>query len=338
MAPARALLLLIILLPGIAVAAASPTGTHLPVRGIALGLFAEDPGWSYRPLLQEIAATGAKQVELVVAWYQRDASSTTLFDHPRFTAPPSAIAAAIADARAVGLRVTLFPIVRLLAPQSADEWRGTLHPRDRAAWWRSYRQKLLSLARLGERAGVSVLSVGSELSTLDGQADRAAWVSMVAAVRRRFDGKLIYSGNWDHYRKVAIYDVVDQVGLCGYFALAERAPATLEELVQGWSARRDELLQFSARLGRPIIFTELGYRSIAGVALAPWDEGSPGTVDLEAQRRCYVAFCRVFAELPASQFAGVYFWNWYGWGGATSRGYTPRGKPAAAVIRAFFGR
>ena len=320
-------------------AALAGSAAAAPVRGVALGLFAEDPGWSYRPLLEEIAATGADQVELVVAWYQADAASTEIVDHPRYTAPPAAIAAAIRAARAVGLGVTLFPIVRLSAPRTPDEWRGTLHPRDRAAWWRSYGDKLLALARLGAREGASVLSVGSELSTLDGPADHAAWASLVAAVRRRFHGKLMYSGNWDHFRDVAVYDLVDVVGLCGYFALVQPgAPAGPDDLVRGWRDLRMELARFARARGRPIVFTELGYRSIAGAAAAPWDEGVHGTVDLEEQRRCYAAFRRVWRDAPADVLAGVYFWNWYGWGGATSRSYTPRGKPAAAELRAFFGR
>src|SRR2546421_7527815 len=102
----RALVALVILHSGAAAA-------ERAVRGVALGLFSEDAGWSYRPLLDEIAATGADHVELVVAWYQPDVSSTVIVDHPRYTAPPEAIAAAIADARAAGLAVTLFPILRL---------------------------------------------------------------------------------------------------------------------------------------------------------------------------------------------------------------------------------
>ena len=47
-----------------------------PVRGVALGLFAVDAGWSYRPVLDEIAAAGAVHVELVVPGYQAVASSS----------------------------------------------------------------------------------------------------------------------------------------------------------------------------------------------------------------------------------------------------------------------
>src|SRR4051794_21336925 len=66
-------------------------------RGIALGLFSEDAGFSYRPLLDEIRATGADHVELVVAWYLRDVHAGDLHDHPRYTPPPAAIERAIDD-------------------------------------------------------------------------------------------------------------------------------------------------------------------------------------------------------------------------------------------------
>ena len=38
----------------------------------------------------------------------------------------------------------------------------------------------------------------------------------------------------------------------------------------------------------------------------------------------------------AAALRGVYFWNYYGWGGRVSRGYTPRHKPAAEEIERYF--
>lgn len=319
------------------VAFAAPPVTAAPVRGVALGLFAEDPGWSYRSLLDEIAATGADRVALVVAWYQDDAAAADVGEHPRFTAPATAIVRAMRDARAAGLGVTLFPIVRLAAPRSPDEWRGTLRPRDRAAWWRSYGARLTALARLGAVAGATELSIGSELSTLDGRADHDAWAALAADVRRVLAGRLSYSANWDHYRDVAIYDLVDDVGVCGYLPLvAPGGDATLDDLVRGWRDRRVELERFARAMGRPIVLTELGYRSVRGAAAAPWDEAARGAVDLDEQRRAYAAFRRVWHDAPPAVYGGVYFWNWYGWGGPTSRSYTPRGKPALDELRKMF--
>jgi Glycoside Hydrolase Family 113 len=314
-------------------AAALPAAAAPPHKGVALGLFAEDAGFSYRPLLEEIRATGADHVELVVAWYLEDVGAGALHDHPRFTAPPEAIERAIADAHAAGLAVLLFPIVRLERQASPDEWRGTLKPRDRAALFASYREKLVGLARLAARTRVELLSVGSELSTLD--RDRAAWIDVIDAVRAVYRGPLTYSGNWDHFREVAFWDRLDFAGLCGYFALAEEgARADDEALVRAWRDLRAGLERWSARTGKPLLFTEVGYLSQRGAAAWPWNEGATEPVDLEEQRRCYAAFRRVWRG--ADRLGGVYFWNWYGWGGPESRGYTPRGKPAAAEIGKFF--
>jgi len=52
---------------------------------------------------------------------------------------------AVREAHAAGLRVLLFPIVRLERQANPDEWRGTLRPRDRAAFFASYTRKLVSL-------------------------------------------------------------------------------------------------------------------------------------------------------------------------------------------------
>jgi hypothetical protein len=302
-------------------------------KGVSLGLFAEDAGWSYRPLLDEIARTGADHVELVIPWYQEDGAATSLALHPRFSPPDETVRAAIRAAHAVGLKVLLFPIVRLFRPRPG-EWRGTLAPQDRAAWWRSYRDRLLALARLGTAEGAEALSVGSELSTLDGE--RAPWAAAIAGVRRLYHGRLYYSGNWDAFRRVAFYDLVDAIGLCGYFALSHDEAGPVEALVRAWRDLRVELERFARKGGRPIVFTEVGYRSVAGAARAPWDETPGGTVDLDEQRRLYAAFRRVWQDAPADVLAGVYFWNYYGWGGPTSRSYTPRGKPALDEITRWF--
>ena len=328
----RALLLLLSLA---ALPAAAEPASPARQRGVALGLFSEDAGWSYRGLLDEIAGTGADHVELVVPWYLADVRATAVHDHPRYTPPPDAIERAVRDAHRAGLRVMLFPILRLEVQKSPDEWRGTLAPSDRAALYRSYTGKLVALARLAAREGVEVLSVGSELSTLDG--DHDAWAEIVRAVRRVYRGALTYSGNWDHFEKVGIYDLLDFAGLCAYFELRDRkGPDGSEVLVARWRELRARLERFAARVGRPLILTEVGYLSQKGAAAWPWNEGATEPVDLEEQRRCYEAFRRAWQDAPESLLGGVYFWNWYGWGGATSGGYTPRGKPAVEEMRLFF--
>ncbi len=306
-------------------------------RGMALGLFSEDALFSYGDLLREIRDLGASHVSFTVAYYQEHAKSTSIYEHPRFTAPLSTLARALGQAQDLGLRSMVFPIIRLERPRSDKEWRGTLAPSDAEAWWQSYSATMLPLCQLATRQGVSILSVGSELSTLDQSRDRRRWQALISRLRQEFSGLLLYSGNWDHYRDVGLYDLVDLAGLCGYFPLARRdyaSPAPVEQLTEAWRQKRRELEQFAAGIGRPLVLTEVGYLSQRGAAAWPWAEGASEPVDLEDQRRCYAAFHTAWAG--ATSLRGVYFWNYYGWGGRASRGYTPRHKPAGQEIERYF--
>ncbi|HEX7596926.1 MAG TPA: hypothetical protein VF518_01860, partial [Polyangia bacterium] len=115
-----------------------PETADIKQRGIALGLFAEDISFSYAPLIREIAALGATHVSLIVPYYQTNGTSTVLKLHTRLSPTLEAIAEAIRLSRRAGLEVTLFPIVRLSQPLGPNDWRGTLTPADRKAWFASY--------------------------------------------------------------------------------------------------------------------------------------------------------------------------------------------------------
>jgi hypothetical protein len=299
-------------------------------RGVALGLFAEDVSFSYASLLAEIVALGATHVALVVPLYQTDGSDTELTLDSRFSPTLDTVAETARAAKRDGLEVMIFPIVRLSAPR-AGEWRGTLAPRDRDAWFASYGDKLGDLAGVAAMTGAKRLVVASELSTLDD--DLGHWRPLVEKVRAVFGGKLVYSANWDHYQKAALYDLVDEEGISGYFNLRDaKAPDDDATAEAGWRRLRRELEAWRQGRSAPFIFTELGYRSRAGATAAPWDEGPGGTPDADEQRRGFAAFRRAWAGSDALD--GVYVWNWYGYGGPATTGYTPRGKPAETEVRA----
>ena len=243
----------------------------------------------------------------------------------------AAIVAAIRDARAAGLAVTLFPIVRLSAPRTRR--RVARHARARAIappGGAATAPASSQLARLAAREHVAVLSVGSELSTLDGPADRAAWAAAVAEVRRVFHGALMYSGNWDHFRDVAVYDLVDVVGLCAYFALVEPgAAATVEDLTRGWRDWRVELERFfaraAARSSSPRSATARSTAPAPRRGTKPRPAPSISTSSAAATPPSAASGAAPARRASAASTSGT------GTAGAapTSRGYTPRGKPAA---------
>jgi len=312
----------------------TPETPDVKQRGVALGLFAEDVSFSYEPMLKEIAALGATHVSLIVPLYQTHAASTVLKLHTRLSPSLEAIADAIRLARRAGLEVTLFPIVRLSEPRNPKEWRGTLAPANRDAWFASYGGLLADLASLGALTGASRLVVGSELSTLDG--DLARWRPLLERIRALFPGPLMYSANWDHYQDARLFELVDEVGVVAYFKLREPdGPSDVPALTARWRSLRREIETSLAAYDKPFVFSELGYRSRSGSTAAPWDEVKAGVPDVQEQARAFEAFRAAWTaggQAP-SRLAGLYLWNWYGYGGPETTGYTPRGKPAVDVVR-----
>lgn len=305
-------------------------------RGIALGLYSEDPAWSYGYFMDEIKSAGASHVAIVVPWYMKTTRDCEIFDHPRFTVPMSTVERAIGDARSRGLEVFLFPILRV-EDKSDGGWRGSLAPRDLDQFFANYTDYIVRFAQLAEKLKVPLLSVGSELSTMDVLEMR--WRRVIAAVRQVYKGQLTYSANWDHYLKVRFWDALDHAGVTGYFELSDkgRTPQEdppLERLIHAWREYYMRLIRWQRHHGKPLLLTEVGYLSQRGAAARPWNEGADEMLDLDIQRRCYEAFRRVWDDEP--RLSGVYFWNWFGWGGPDSKEYTPRGKPAAREIAVWY--
>jgi hypothetical protein len=319
-----------------------PAGMNIPPpppppaerqRGVALGLFAEDVSFSYNALLAEVVALGATHVALVVPLYQTHGGSHDLALHTRYSPTLAALAEIIRAARRDDLAVMLFPIVRLADPRPG-EWRGTLAPKDRDAWFRRYGEVLGELAAVGGSTGAKRLVIGSELSSLDEKdEDVERWRRLIERVRSVFDGKLVYSANWDHYQTTRLYDLVDEEGISGYFNLREATGAADDDALEsGWRRVRRDIESWRGGRTRPFVFTELGYRSRSGASASPWDESPGGRADPGEQRRAFAAFRKVWTG--ASNLDGVYIWNWYGYGGSGTIGYSPRGKPAEIEIRA----
>jgi hypothetical protein len=286
-----------------------------------------------------LAATGANAVAVIVTCYQETVTATEIQCLTDSRTPTDDdLRHVIAQAHNLGLQVMLKPMIDL--NNDPTHWRGEIDfGSDEAAWsqwFSSYQNFIVHYAQLAHETGAEIFVVGTELG---GTAHRESqWRNSIAAVRAVYSGLLTYAANFDGEQYVVnFWDEFDFIGIDAYYPLTQKTDPTVEELKASWSPHKAELATLSQAWGLPIVFTEVGYRSVDGTNMAPWDWISDGPVDLQEQADCYQALFEVFQGEPWMQ--GVFWWAWGtdpDHGGPTDTYYSPHNKPAEAVLQSFF--
>lgn len=134
------------------------------------------------------------------------------------------------------------------------------------------------------------------------------------------------------------WDAVDLIGVDAYYPLTSKDDPTTGELAAAWAPIVANLATLAQTWQKPIVFTEIGYRSLEGANKAPWDWQSGGPWDLQEQEDCYRAAFEAVWHQP--WFAGMYWWAWETnplQGGPCDNGYTPANKPAENIVRQWYG-
>ncbi len=281
--------------------------------------------------LQRVAADGNDSVEIVSTWYSANATSNSIAPDSTRTPTDYSVLQAMQTARSQGLGVVLKPHVDI----NDGTWRGAIHPTDPSAWFASYRSFIDHYADLAQQGGAKMFVIGDELKTLTGSVYAADWKSLIADVRQRFSGKLTYAANYDEYQNVSFWTSLDYVGVDAYFGLSSTNDPSVADLVSAWTSRGyiASLRNEAFATGKPVLFTEIGYRSAPDTSIHPGWWSTASVVDQAAQANAYEAAFEAFAG--RGWFAGMYWWNWPA--GLPADGnnsdYLPYLKPAETVLK-----
>jgi len=283
-------------------------------------------------------ATGTEWLSLIVTCYQETMTSTEITCALPRTPTDDDLLHALGTARELGLKVMLKPHLDLNADET--HWRGDIgtgfvDEAEWAAWFQAYEVMIVHYAELAEAQQVEQFCVGTELSgTVQRQAE---WRAVIDAVRAAYSGPLVYASNHGVESSIAWWDALDYIGVDAYYALTSSKDPTLDYLLSAWRSRVNQLKSLSQRVDRPVVITEIGYRSVDGANVAPWAYATGGEVDLHEQAICYRAALESLWGQP--WLAGIYWWNWDtdpNQGGPENTGYTPHGKPAEAILRVYY--
>ncbi len=291
--------------------------------------------WGYgsesaRRQLERIRETGANSVAVVPYAFTLAPEDTRI--RIRGDEGVDRTALTIRQAKQAGLAVTLKPHLW------SNRFTGDIEFRDAENfrhWFSIYRRWITHYARMAELENVEMFVIGNELGGVTGF--EQDWRGLIRDVRRIYSGPVTYASHWSgEFEEVAFWDQLDFIGVNFYFPLARlgETPRAGSEQVQQIASR---LRAVSERFGKQVLFTEVGFPSLALAAFEPWrDDGS--TLDLELQRDCYETLFEAFYEQP--WLSGMYWWKWpsHGRGGRFDGRHNPIGKPALEVMTDWYGR
>jgi hypothetical protein len=289
--------------------------------------------------LSQLRDAGADWVMFLVTVYQHDIGSTTIYRDSPATPTDDSLRAVIAEAHDLGLSVMLKPQLGLT--DDAYHWSSQIGRHFSAAQWKAwfaeYDRMIVHYASLAAATGAEQLCVGCEL---DAAARHAAqWRRVIADVRDVYGGLLTYAdARLDrHPRAVTWWDAVDLIGVDAYPTLTIKTHPRIRDLVHGWRRYYPALRAVHERWHKPVIFTEIGVRSVVGGAAFPWDWRIDGAPDPLMQARWYRAALRTFGRRPWMK--GIFWWQWYpdpSVGGMRDTSFTPHRKPAEDVLRTWY--
>jgi len=201
-------------------------------------------------------------------------------------------------------------------------------------WFNSYEKFILHYAALAEANHIDILCIGTELGKTISREEE--WRNLIRKIKTAYHGSVTYAANFhDEYESIAFWDELDYIGVQAYFSLSKNKDAPLKELEKGWSEPIAAIERVQSAFNKPVLFTELGYRSTHDAAVAPWEwpkQEDAAQACYEAQAACYQAFFDTVWN--KKWLAGVYFWKWYPQGPHRlgSIDFTPQNKLAERVL------
>lgn len=282
---------------------------------------------------------GADWIALIVKCHQATLTSTAITCNDPSTATDDDLIHVIDYAHKLGIKVMLKPHIDMANPNDGrnninfggDEsaWK---------AWFASYTAFITHYAKLAAQTGVDYFVVGTELWGTSSRADD--WRAVIRAVRADYDGPLTYAAlTYAEPWQISWWDAIDSIGVDAYFLLTLTNQPTVEQMKLGLQPAAFLLDRLAARWQMPIVFTEVGYMSVDGTNRLPGVWQLDGPTDPQEQADAYRAMFEVFSG--KSWWKGAFWWSLDtnpNQSGLEDRGYSPHGKPAEDVLRAWYFR
>ena len=288
--------------------------------------------------MEQLASLGVEWACLPPTWYQYQYNSTKINPLRDRTPSDESLIFAIRKLHELKFKLMLKPHLDLV--EGNGKWRGEIgftNPGDWQAWFDSYTAFILHYAEIAAKDNVEILCIGTELTNAT-LSQPAFWEELINKIKQVYKGQLTYAANWsEEFDSIEFWNELDYAGIDPYFPLVTSSNPTVEQLKSAWEDWLKKIEPWQKKINKPVIITEIGYKSAVGANEEPWQYAPIAGVDLELQVNCYEALLEAFWDKP--WVYGVYWWYWGvhpKMGGNANRGFTPQNKPAQEVVSRWY--
>ena len=130
---------------------------------------------------------------------------------------------------------------------------------------------------------------------------------------------------------------LDFIGLNCYYPLSKGEAPSKSELKKNFASVLKKAEKVSKQYNKPLVFTEVGFRSVEDTWKNPHAEADGRPYNPECQRICYEVLFEGIAD--KDWINGLFIWKWPSYLNYQERNpvsFTPSGKPAEQVVQLWY--
>jgi hypothetical protein len=247
----------------------------------------------------------ANSIAVTFPFFTYGPTANTVYAERNVTPSPRHIQVFLEAAAQAHMRVTLRPELseNALIAKNPSDWRGSIQPQNRAAWFRSYHKMLVPYVVAAQAGHAATFVVGTELDSLEGAQQ---WAGLVRSLRSIYRGQLSYDQNYDAFASGAENPPVQSYDVDAYPGFGLPNGASVASLTRAWDAW---LGAHPLSVRRQLTLSEIGIQAVAGSYTAPWNWYSAldAPIDTHVQASWYQAACNAVSTEQIG--GGIYWWE-----------------------------
>lgn len=294
----------------------------------------------FQQKVQHLKSLGVNTITLIIPLYQN--TNDTNMQSGWNTPDDASLISAIQYVHGQGLQVMLKPHVD---PYDGT-WRAWINPGDKNAWMSNYQNFMLKYANIAQQNGVEWICIGTELVSMtnveNDQNNTTRWQNLISAIRGVYHGKLMYDANWGggdfitEANHIEFWGSLDAIGISAYYELG--GDNSVQNLMNDWDQLNNSAIKpLEQQWGKPVIFSEVGYRSVSNAHNQPWNSWQSGGYDPQEQVNDYQALFQYWNNQSSMQGFDIWYENTDpNGGGSGNTDYLINGKPVEQTLSQWF--